>query len=77
MSDADVLRQILVTDSFKYKRPAANNKFFSKKNLVEVSGKEHARMRKMVNPAFKVDNLKTMVERFHKKAIVLTEVKPN
>lgn len=64
-----------MTKSFKYNRPTGHNQFLSDKNVLLANGKEHSRMRKMINPAFKMNNLKCMVNIFHEKAEVLTKVK--
>ncbi|CAB4009548.1 cytochrome P450 4c21-like [Paramuricea clavata] len=74
VSDADAVKQILVTNSFKYHRPSVGGKLLSHKNVVRANGKEHSRMRKMLNPAFKVNNLKSMVDVFHEKAKLLEKV---
>jgi cytochrome P450 len=76
ISDADALKQILVSKSFKYHRPveAERVSFFPHKNVLLANGKDHSRMRKMVNPAFKVNNLKYMVVVFYEKAKLLAKV---
>jgi cytochrome P450 len=78
ISDADALKQILVSKSFKYHRPveAESVNVFpqAQKNVFLSNGKDHSRMRKMVNPAFKVNNLKAMVEVFDEKAKLLAKV---
>jgi cytochrome P450 len=74
VSDADAVKQILVTNSFKYHRPSVGGKLLSHKNVVRANGKEHSRMRKMLNPAFKVNTLKSMVDVFHEKAKLLKKV---
>ena len=74
ISDADALRQILVTNPFKYHKPSNDGQMISKKNVLQVNGKEHSRMKKLINPAFKMNNLKSMVDVFEEKAKVLTKV---
>ena len=75
VNDADALKQILVTNSFKYHRPTGDSKHFPSKNVLRANGKEHARMRKMFNPVFKMDHLMPMVDVFHGKAELLKKVK--
>ncbi|XP_028416658.1 cytochrome P450 4F5-like isoform X2 [Dendronephthya gigantea] len=74
ISDADALKQILVSKSFKYgKTRLLRRPLVSTKNVFAANGKEHSRMRKMINPAFKVSNLKSMVAIFQEKANTLVE----
>ena len=75
VSDTDALKQILVSKSFKYYRPTEDTRIITLKNVLRANGKEHSRMRKMINPVFKVNNLKSMVDIFHKKAKLLAKVK--
>ena len=42
--------------------------------MFHANGKQHSRMRKMINPALKMNNLKYMVEVFDEKAKLLTKV---
>ncbi len=74
ITDADALKQILVTKSFKYHSPTDSNKSTSTKNVLQANGKEHSRMRKMLNPIFSVNNLKYKTDTFHKKAKLLAKV---
>ncbi|XP_028416651.1 cytochrome P450 3A16-like [Dendronephthya gigantea] len=74
ISDADALKQILVSNSFKYERSSDFFKMFlPTRHVFLANGKEHFRMRKMLNPAFKVNNLKSMVECLQEKANSLAE----
>lgn len=76
ITDADAVKQILVTNSFKYERPTSPNSLLrlGNKGLFRVNGKEHSRQRKMINPAFKVSNLKSMVDVFESKTKLLVQV---
>lgn len=66
MSDPDLIKHVTVTKSKNYVRssvlkniiPSIGNGLFSS------NGKEHARQRKMINPAFNYSNLTGMVGDF-------------
>ena len=75
VSDTDALKQILVSKSFKYYRPIEGTRIITLKNVLRANGKGHSRMQKMINPVFKVNNLKSMIDIVHKKAKLLTKVK--
>ncbi|XP_020907813.1 cytochrome P450 709B2-like [Exaiptasia diaphana] len=63
---ADLIKQVLVTNSYKFDRstfikslvPGSGNGLFAS------NGKDHARQRKMINPAFNIANLRTFVPAF-------------
>ncbi|KAK3748430.1 hypothetical protein QZH41_017300 [Actinostola sp. cb2023] len=73
--DKDLIKQVLVTDSYKFNRdqlikdalPGVGNGLFGS------NGKTHARQRKMINPAFSFTNLKTFVPAFVESAAELVE----
>ena len=44
------------------------------KSIFFASGKDHVRLRKMLNPIFKVNNLKSMINVFEENAEVLANV---
>lgn len=76
MYDPDLIKQVLVTESYKYDRPE-----FVKRMLPNVgnglfgsSGKLHARQRKLLNPAFSYTNLKCFVPTFVEKSAALVQV---
>ena len=75
INDVDAVKQILVSKSFKYIRQTLEGvKFFPHKHVFLANGKEHSRMRKMINPAFKLINLKSMVDVFYEKVELLEKV---
>lgn len=80
IADADAVKQIVITNSFKYKRPptlAEALPLAAGKNVLLSNGKEHVQQRKLVNPVFKVSNLKGMVDVFEKNAKLLVKIWTN
>ncbi|XP_035685025.1 cytochrome P450 4F3-like [Branchiostoma floridae] len=67
IADPDAMKHILVTNHANYVRPYLLRSAFAalaEKGLLAVSGTEHAMQRKILNPAFKRENLKGMVKTF-------------
>ncbi|XP_078686903.1 uncharacterized protein LOC144919351 [Branchiostoma floridae x Branchiostoma belcheri] len=76
VAEPDALKHILVTNHANYVRPAFIKRAFSalaEKGLLAVSGAEHAMQRKILNPAFKRENLKGMVKTFQEWTEVLVQ----
>ncbi|KAK3748420.1 hypothetical protein QZH41_005763 [Actinostola sp. cb2023] len=74
--DKELIKQILVTESYKYNRPSAIRDVIPSigNGLFGSSGKEHARQRKMINPAFSFTHLKTFVPAFEESAAELVKL---
>ncbi|XP_035684428.1 cytochrome P450 4F4-like [Branchiostoma floridae] len=76
VAEPDALKHILVTNHANYVRPAFITRAFANladKGLLAVSGAEHAMQRKILNPAFKRENLKGMVKTFQEWTEVLVQ----
>ena len=77
MADPDLIKHVAVTNSKNYLRnefvqtfiPSIGNGLFSS------NGKEHARQRKMINPAFNYNNLTGMVDDFKEVTSNLVKVR--
>lgn len=63
LTDVDLVKQVLVTNCYKYLRPSALRLAIPSlgNSLVTSNGKDHAWQRKMINPAFSYANLKGML----------------
>ena len=63
LTDIDLVKQVLVTNCYKYLRPPFIRLAIPPlgNSLVTSNGKDHAWQRKMINPAFSYTNLKGMV----------------
>lgn len=77
LADPDLIKHVAVTNSKNYLRtkfvrtfiPSIGNGVFSS------NGKEHARQRKMINPAFNYNNLTGMVDDFKEVTSNLVKVR--
>lgn len=77
MTDPDLIKHVSVTNAMNYGRspvvrtilPSIGNGLFSS------NGKDHARQRKMINPAFNYNNLTGMVDDFKEVASNLVKVR--
>ena len=63
LTDLDLVKQVLVSNCYKYYRPEAVKLMIPPlgNSLLTSNGKEHAWQRKMLNPAFSYAYLKGMV----------------
>jgi len=63
LTDTDLVKQVLVTNCYKYLRPSLVRLLMPPlgNSLLTSNGKDHAWQRKMINPAFSYTNLKGMV----------------
>ncbi|CAH1271280.1 CYP4F12 [Branchiostoma lanceolatum] len=76
VAEPDAMKHILVTNHANYVRPPFMTRAFAtfaEKGLLGVSGSEHAMQRKILNPAFKRENLKGMVKTFQEWTEVLVQ----
>ncbi|XP_066294285.1 cytochrome P450 4F12-like isoform X2 [Branchiostoma lanceolatum] len=76
VADPDAIKHILVTNHANYERPSLLKRAFAalaEKGLLAVSGAEHTMHRKILNPAFKRENLKGMVKTFQEWTDVLVQ----
>lgn len=63
LTDVDLVKQVLVTNCYKYVIPSFIGLVIPslENSLVTSNGKDHAWQRKMINPAFSYANHKGMV----------------
>ena len=63
LTDIELVKQVLVTNCYKYLRPSLVRLLLPSlgNSLLTSNGKDHAWLRKMINPAFSYTNLKGMV----------------
>jgi len=63
LTDIELVKQVLVTNCYKYLRPSLVRLLIPSlgNSLLTSNGKDHAWLRKMINPAFSYTNLKGMV----------------
>ena len=73
------IKQILVSDSTKFRRPDFLRMIlnFTGRTLFSSNGKEHAMQRRMLNPAFSYGNVQKFLPLFNEKAKQLVQVKSN
>lgn len=62
ISDADILKHVLVTNSKNYKKPEALlipvRMILGRRSVICLSPEEHRLRRKILNPAFNTSNIK-------------------
>jgi cytochrome P450 len=74
--DPDLIKQVMVTESYKYNRPEIVKRMVPgiSNGLFGSSGKQHARQRKLINPAFSFTTLKCFVPTFVESSANLVQV---
>ena len=77
MADPDLIKHVAVTNSKNYLRTEFVQTFIPSigNGLFSSNGKEHARQRKMINPAFNYNNLTGMVDDFKEVTSNLVKVR--
>ena len=77
ITDPEYAKQILVTNSSRYARPENLRKLLPAlgNGLITSNGKEHALLRKHLNPAFSHASIKEFMPIFNKKAAQFVKVK--
>ena len=77
ITDPEYAKQVLVTNSMNYGRNDALLSFLPAlgTGLITTGGKEHAIMRKNLNPAFTLGSVKEFISTFNMKASQLVKVR--